>query len=837
MAHLLEHMLFKGSLRYPNPSKSLKEHGAFSNASTWTDRTIYFEQMLATDENLEFALDLEADRMLRSHITDDALRTEMTVVRNEFEMRENDPTGLVMRGLLAKGYTWHPYRDATIGNRSDIERVPGERLRSFYRHHYRPSNAILFISGKFDVARTLGIIDARFASLSNPTEPLMGTWTEEPVQDGPRSLEIRREGSQTCIGVFYHTPAAAHPEATAIKMLQPLLSDVPWGRVHRRIEKEGIAANYSVITYGLAERGQVLVLLTLKEGQDPGESLVKLQGLMEGFASTPITDEEAERARASLISQIRATRYDELSFPYMLAEAAAAGDWRLWFIERDRIKKLSAADLQAAALKYLIPNNRTSALFVPTQAPVRAAIPPRPEVAPMVEHYKGTEAPSLGEAFDATPANIEARTVRSTLNEGIRLAVMPKKTAGATVKMVVMVHFNDERCLAGKSVVADLLAGMLLRSTAHRTYQQLSDELDGLRSVVFPSFRDNVLRLDISTERSSLAALIDIAADMVRNPAFLSSEFETVRSEMLAAAESQLQQPLPLAYNALLRAAAPWPSDSVHYLPTLQERVKLLKAASVRDVRNLYEEGVDASSVQIAVVGDADPDEAATWFRKAMDGWNSKTAHRRVEQPFLPPRSGKSLIATPDKPMATVGLGTAFPMADGDDDGPAMRLAVHIFGRGVQSRLVDRLRAREGLSYDCVANLRSDRIDPASTLVMYALCARENADRTAAAMKEEFNRWIESGVSETELNDAKKSLRLAILSTFGDDAYLAELMARGLYLNRTLTWEAESLDKLDALTVDRVNTVLKRRLSGVPIAEVWAGDLGEAPAPSSSSPQ
>src|SRR5262245_4811306 len=143
MAHLLEHMLFKGCPQFPNVPKALRDHGADFNGTTWVDRTNYFETMPASDENLEFGLQLEADRLVNSYVKREDLISEMTVVRNEFEMGENNPEYILSQRITASAYEWHNYGKSTIGNRSDIERVPIDALKASYKKYYQPDNALL----------------------------------------------------------------------------------------------------------------------------------------------------------------------------------------------------------------------------------------------------------------------------------------------------------------------------------------------------------------------------------------------------------------------------------------------------------------------------------------------------------------------------------------------------------------------------------------------------------------------------------------------------------------------------------------------------------------------
>src|SRR5207247_3826519 len=184
MAHLLEHMVFKGTPSHPDVPKALRDHGANFNGTTNVDRTNYFETMPATDENLEFGIHLEADRLVNSYVKREDLLSEMTVVRSEFESGENNPQRILNQRMMAAAHEWHNYGKSTIGNRSDIERVPIENLQAFYRKHYQPDNITLVVAGKFDEKKALDLIQKHFGRLKKPTRKLDQTYTEEPAQDG-----------------------------------------------------------------------------------------------------------------------------------------------------------------------------------------------------------------------------------------------------------------------------------------------------------------------------------------------------------------------------------------------------------------------------------------------------------------------------------------------------------------------------------------------------------------------------------------------------------------------------------------------------------------------------
>ena len=260
MAHLLEHMLFKGTPQHPDVPKALRDHGAQFNGTTWVDRTNYFETMPASDENLEFAVRLEADRLMNSYVKREDLASEMTVVRNEFEMGENNPQSILMQRMMAIAYEWHNYGKSTIGNRSDIERVPIENLQAFYRKHYQPDNAVLIVAGNFKQDKALKLVGDYFGPIKRPQRKLDETYTEEPAQDGERVVVLRRVGKTGLVGALYHIPAASHEDFAAVEVLEDILTSEPSGRLYKALVPTKKASSVLGNASGHHDPGVLLIM-------------------------------------------------------------------------------------------------------------------------------------------------------------------------------------------------------------------------------------------------------------------------------------------------------------------------------------------------------------------------------------------------------------------------------------------------------------------------------------------------------------------------------------------------------------------------------------------------
>ena len=431
MAHLLEHMVFKGTPTHPDIPGAMKERGAQFNGTTSYDRTNYFETLTASDENLEFAIKLEADRMVNSPIKAEDLSTEFSVVRNEFEMGENSPESVLSQRMAAVAFEWHNYGKLTIGNRTDIERVPVDNLRAFYKRFYQPDNAMLVVAGKFDEKKALEYIGKYFGSLPRPDRKLSATYTEEPPQDGQRVVTLRRVGDVGLVGLLYHIPAGTHPEYPAVHVLASILGSEPSGRLYKALVETKKAASVSAQPMAMHDPGMFEIMAEVNTKDLAALEKVRdvMYSVIEEVTHAGVTQEEVDRARQRLLKDRELAAADPNRIAVMLSNWAAQGDWRLYFIDRDRLEKVTPAEVKDVAAKYLTSSNRTVGYFIPSAKPERTPVPPAPDIAKIVDGYKGREVQSTGESFDVSPQAIDVRHRSSRADRGREARLPAQKDA------------------------------------------------------------------------------------------------------------------------------------------------------------------------------------------------------------------------------------------------------------------------------------------------------------------------------------------------------------------------------------------------------------------------
>ena len=832
MAHLLEHMVFKGSTKHPNIPQELTEHGASPNGTTWYDRTNYFETFSTTDENLKWALDLEADRMVNSFIKKEDLASEFSVVRNEFESGENSPSRVLMDRVLSTAYLWHNYGKSTIGSKEDIERVPIDNLKAFYQKYYQPDNAVLLVAGKMDEAKTLGLISQYFGPIARPARVLPPTYTTEPTQDGEREVTLRRTGDTQGLAATYHVPAGAHPDYAAVDVLVDVLTNQPSGRMYKALVESKLAASQWGFTPTLHDAGYAFFYAEVRQGRSLDSARAVMMNTFDNVARQAPTAEEVNRAKSSRLKDIELMfqRSDQVGLA--LSEYIATGDWRLVYLYRDRLRAVTPADVQRVAASYLKPSNRTVGRFLPEAKPDRAAVPTTPDVADMVRGYKGEAAIAAGEAFEATPANIDARTKRGQ-EGGLKYALLAKQTRGNSVNMNLRLRYGNEASLTGKPDLAGLTAAMLERGTKTRSYSQIRDAFDKAKAQVRIYGDGQSANVNVQTDKANLPAVLAVVLDCLRNPTFPAAEFDKLKQERLAQLESQKQDPQALAFNLATRLSEPYPKGHPFETLTYDDEIAAIKALKVEDVRAFYKNFYGAQAATLATVGAFDEAALRKTVKSQLGSWKAPQAYTRIPlRMFENTATAKAqAIQTDDKANAMFVSFLKYPLRDDSPDYPAVYMANYILGDGfLNSRLATRIRQKEGVSYGVGSFVSADDNDAIGTFGSYAIYNPVNSARLEAAYREELERLSKEGVTADELKAAKSAALQSFQVERSQDDALARKWVQYLTKadGRTFAHDTELEQRIAALTPEQVSAAAKKYLDYSKLTIVKAGDFAKA---------
>jgi zinc protease len=856
MAHLLEHMNFIETTNGRHIKDELVSRGASWNGTTSDDRTNYYETFTATDENLKWALSLETDRMVNVKFTKELLDTEMTVVRNEFERGENNPASILRERVASTAYLWHNYGKSTIGSKDDLEKVPVNRLAEFYKKFYQPDNAVLVITGRLDEPKTLQMVGDAMGKLPRPARVLDQTYTVEPPQDGERFVSLRRVGQGQNVMIAYHAVAAGHPDAAVLQVLSGVMNGASGGRGGRGGgggAQEGRLAKALVDTK-LAESvnmgfqlqhdpGLVIVSASLNQDQSLDAVRDAIYKALDDIVKNPPTREEIDRVSSQLARGLENSLSNTQSIATgALNSSIAQGDWRLMFLQHDRLQDIVPADVVRAAQTYFKPSNRTVGYYIPDASPDRTVVPASPDLAETFRNYSSKVSVVRGESFDPTIANIDSRVVRSKLSNGMKVAILSKKTANNIVGATLDLRFGDATTLAGQREAAAFAGSMLMAGTKSHSREQIQEELRKLNAQVFvsggggggggrggrgggPGGGLSSATATISAPAENFVPALRLAVEILKEPVYPQDDFDRIKTQRLKALELAPTEPTQLAAERLNRYLSPFSKGDTQYSPTQQEQIPDLQKATLEDARKFHDQFYGANYGVLAVVGPVDAAEIQKTAASLLAGWNTSRAFKPLTTPYKKVPAINEKIETPDKANAQFLAGARFQMSQNDPDYPAMVLASYMFGEPITSRISDRIRNREGLSYGANARITVPAEGDSAMLSGTVSLNPAVGPKVEASFVDELKKVYDSGFTAAELTAAKKAYLDSRMVGRSTDAALLALMTSHEQLDRPYKWDSDLETKIQALTVEQVNAAFRKHIDPAALSIVKAGDF------------
>jgi zinc protease len=831
MAHLLEHMVFKGSTKHTNIPQELTEHGARPNGTTSWDRTNYFETFEASDVNLRWALDLESDRMVNSFIKKEDFDKEFSVVRNEFERGENNPFAVLFEHTMAAAYTAHPYGRPVIGNKSDVERVPMVNLQAFYHKFYQPDNAVLTVAGKVDEAQIVSLVNEYFGKIPRPTRVLEPTHTVEPTQDGERTTTVRRVGDIQAVLAAYHIPDGGSADSAALEVLAGILGEPSSGRLYKALVDNKKATQVMTDQMQLNEPGLLIAGAILNTTDSLDEARKTMLDVIAAVAKEPPSKEEVERAKARLLKNVDLALSDSNQVGLFMSEWVALGDWRLLFLDRDRVKAVTPEDVKRVATAYLKPSNRTIGEFIPDAKPDRAEIPAKTDVAALVKDYKGEAAMSQGEAFEPSPSNIESRIQRFTLPSGMKVVLLPKKTRGATVHAVIALNFGTVETLKNKDVIGSLTASSLIRGTTSKNRQQIQDEIDKLKAQLNVGGGATGANVTIETVHANLVPVLQLAAEILEKPTFPESEFEQVRKEQLTYLDYSKSEPQAIAPLQFTRLIRPFPRGDVRSALSFEESIEDIGKAKVEEARAFHKQFYGANHAEVAIVGDFDPAEAKKALTEMFGSYTNSAPYERVKMGFAKTPVVNQAIETPDKQNSVFIAGERLNLSDTDPNYPAVVFGNYMLGGGfLNSRFATRIRVKDGLSYGVGSQLSASSHEPDGEFMVFAIAAPQNIAKVEADFKEELAKALKDGFTASEVDNDRTGWLQSQQVRRSEDNALAQILVAHEEDGRTFAFNEDLENKVRKLTPDAVAAAMRTVIEPDRISIVKAGDFKKAAA-------
>lgn len=831
MAHLLEHMLFKSTKKLGDIKKMLSDKGGNANGTTYYDRTNYYEVFPSNDENLKWFLEMEADRMINATILQSDLDKEFSVVRNEFEIGENSPSGVLMERIISAAYLWHNYGNSTIGSKEDVERVKAVTLRKFYEKYYQPDNATLIVAGKFDEKKALEYIAQNFSTIAKPARVLDTPYTLEPAQDGERFVELKRAGDSKVVGAVYHTAPYADKDYAALDALQEILTADPSGYLYKAMIDSHKAASVYAYQPTVRDASFMYFGLDIPADKDLKTTENDFRAELDKIATIKYTEQDVARAKAKILKQVENTKNNTIGRAIDLTEIVGAGNYKLGMIYRDTVEKLTAADIQRVAAKYFKTNNRTVGVFIPTKDEVRVKNVEYTDeqIATLTKDYKGKALEKDAAPFEASIKNLKANLTEGKLSNGMKYGLIKKDIKGGKVLGSFKFPVSNAKDLTGKSDVGSLMAQVLKTGTKSHTKEQIQDMLDEWKSNINFGFSGQTLFVNFSTYKESLPKVTSLIKEILTESTFPEAELVKTVNEYNTYLESSLNDPQSIAFTEIEKITENYPKESIYYTASTKEQIENNKKVKREQLVDFYNKILGSNNGVGSVIGDVDSKAVAALLESTFGKWDSKSKYEYIKPELFATKKQDKDYLTPDKENGAAVGKISFSMDRKSADYPAFVIANEMLGSGgfLTARIPTRLREKEGISYGAGSYVNIPIDNNVASWAWYAFFNPTKKDLVNKALKEEVNKAVKDGFTEEEFKSNLTSWLNSRKTGLGNDNTLMGLVNSQLQYGQSLD-EYDALEaKVSALKVAQVNDVLRKYISEDKMTNVFAGDFNK----------
>jgi zinc protease len=842
MAHLLEHLLFKGTPTTKDPMREFQERSFSSNGTTNMDRTDYFAAMNANSDNLHWYIGWLADAMTNSFIAKADLDKEMTVVRNEFERAGSNISRGMWDTRMALTFPNHGYGRSVLGNLTDIENVSIAKLQAFYKTWYRPDNAVLVVSGRFDATQTLAQIQQVFGRIATQTTPLPKLYTREPVQDGPREATIRRIGGEPQTMISWRGAPAAHADDAVLDIVAHALANGRNGRFAEAVTRHAMGTSPAAYHASMAQYGMfsVFILPSSANQFDPLRNL--LQKHIDDIAKTGLTEDELASAKTYFGKQINDVKNTAEGIGATLASSASLGDWRLLFWGRDNLTKVSIADTQRVAAAYLVPANEVRVSYQPDPAPKRA---PDALVQSLTDYstkpvaITTTSATNITlselERFEANSTEMDKRTVRSQLEIGTKVALLARPAVGDAIQGTVRLRWgnlNDYKTFGALAAASSNVGELLSRGTVKHTQQQLADELNRLQSSFTVFSGMGGLTVNFKTTRQHWPAFAMLLTEVLREPKFMTHDFsvkifETWKLERIAKLNAQRDEGEAIADRAVNRAMSPYGIDDPRYIPTTDEAVARWKALELKDVQQFWRNFAGANVSQFAAAGALDVGSVQQGVKPMFEGFASQKPYQRITYPLSRSEPITATVSTPDKPNAVFTQRRAIALKPYSKEALAVQFANGIIGATSASRLFTNLRKQEGLTYGTYSGFNHNEDDEVLTFGISGTFAPQNRARFEQVLADTKKDILANGLTRIELFAAKRVALERTKTNRENDASTVGTLAFNEFKNLNFAFWQKQADMAQALAIEDIDQAARLLLDAKDFVTVVTGDFSK----------
>ncbi|MFH7028661.1 MAG: M16 family metallopeptidase [Heteroscytonema crispum UTEX LB 1556] len=831
ISHQLEHLLFKGTKDRPVQfGRLFSALGSQFNAFTSYDETAYFGTVQR--DKLEALLTLEADRMANSINGPEQLTSEKRVVISELQGYENSPNFRLSKAVMQAAFPTRTYGLPVGGTKADVEKFTVEQVQNYYKTFYSPNNATLVVTGDFATEPLLQKVKETFGKVPKSANKIPDKSPKVTVPGATTTTKgqivLKQPGSAALLQVVYPLVDVNHPDVPAIDVMDAILTGGRSSRLYQALVESGLASSVGASPTEMIEPGWYEIRATAAPGKDLSQINQVLQESLVKFQQGQVTPEELNRAKTQLQATFVLSNQDITSQATQLGyNQTTAGDYR--YVERylKAIALVTPADVQRVAKTYLNPAKQTIGFFEPTQPDgkpgtssgsggrtVENFSPGKPVDPAELAKY-------LPKATSATTRSKQPLPEQFTLDNGLRVLLLQDRSV-PTINISGQIDAGTEFDPNQKAGLANLTATNLMNGTKTQNALALAKNLeDRGASLNFSASREGV-NIEGDGLSANLPVLVQTLADVVQNATFPPDQLELTRQRSLTSLKVQLDDPRTLGRRVFQQAIYP-ENHPFHSFPTEET----LKSITRDDLVRFYQQNYRPDTTTLALVGDFEPTKVKELLNQAFGKWQvqGKAPTLNIPAVSLPQTTTQLAKVIPGKSEAVTYIGYTGISRKDPRFYAALVLNQILGGDTLSSRLGTEVRDRQGLTYGVYSAFAAG-VNPGPFLIQMQT-APEDAQKAIASTVALLKQLREQGITEAELNSAKRSITNSYPVDLASPSQVASTILENAIYGLSAAEIREFPKRIDAVNMAKVQQVIQELIQPDKLVIVITGP-GEA---------
>ena len=844
LAHLLEHLAFKGTqnIKGEEFQRRLDQYTLMTNASTDYYSTKYTNVIRPEQNVINEVIHLEAERMDKLVLQEKFVPSEISIVKREREVRMDQPFSVMMDQMWKSAYGNQYLGRLPIGDLNELQSIKMDELNKFYRTWYAPNNAVMVISGKFDKAEVLKQIDQKFSPIAARQVPAQ---TKVPVLDSSkikqRNFLVQKGSDLAKFNVYLNGKnEKIKPELVLVPYLYSMQ---PSGHLYQSMVETGLSTAVESTTW----LDQDFNLVFIGAIYAPNHDAKKVESaLISGVEKNqPFNETELNRVKNLIQNQSESVLSNAAALGGRLSDyyVSYQGDWSQYFTDLDNIKKLKLTDVNQTLTQFLVPQHRVSGDIQPTPEEQKKALKQKQASEPaktltqtdlQAEPLKDSrvyqqEVAEYVKASKQSLVNTEKKIQRGTLKNGIQYALYPTSTRDDKTYATISIDFGTEKSLFNQGEALDLMAYLLLRGSDQYSLQDIADKSIEAGGGATANAAGNSITIQIVAKKEKFADYFKFMLEVLKKPKFEPSQFDLIKSQSLSALDRPYTEPETVAALTMTRLLETYQPGDLRYHFEPEFSKQQIKAATVEQVKTLYQNFFVSNHAQIAITGDYQAKTMLKILQKEFGGWKAQLPYQRLSSDYQAYPAQKVHTLSEQREFGNYQSILTFPVGADHPDTPALMVFSYILGDSqLSSRLAQELREKNALVYGFGSGLNLDEWLDSGALTIEANYTAGKSAQVSQGVHKVLNDLLSKGVTEQELEAAKANILKKRVTALEDERNIHRMLTPQLEHHRDLLFREKRDQALAKLTKADVDAVIKKYIKLDQFVEVMADQYGKA---------